>query len=494
MNPIKQLLNQTAIYGVSSIVGRLLNYFLVPLYTYLFEKGEYGIVTEMYSYISFLLILFTYGMETAYFRFSSTEPLRKDITYSTTLISLLTSTALFVTTLILLADPIANWLKYPKHPEYIIWLSLIIGTDAVSSIFFAQLRQQNKAKRFAALKLINICINIGCNLFFFILCPYLLESSNGAVKNFVTVVYNPDIRIGYVFISNLIAGFITLLLLLPQAAKTKLDFDFLLWKRMLIYALPLLIAGFAGMINETIDRILLKYLSADTTTGLEQVGVYGACYKLSLIMTLFIQTFRYAAEPFFFNQTHNKDSKKIYADVMKYFVICGAIIFLVTTLYIDVLKYFIGEDFRSGLKVVPILLLANLCLGIYFNLSIWYKLTNITKMGAYISIIGAIITLTLNFLLIPKYGYMGAAWTTLICYASMMMISYAIGQKYFPVNYNTKAILLYILLAVFIFIISSYIKPSIQNNLFLLYLVNTALVGAYLLSVYFLERLKKVVP
>lgn len=452
MGKIKQLAGQTAVYGLSSIIGRLLNYLLVPLYTNIFTTGQYGVVTELYAYLSFLIIVLTYGMETGFFRFWESEKGNIKV-YSTSLISLFISSFVFIVLVIVFSKPIASVLQYSNHSEYVIWLGIIIGFDALSAIPFVYLRQQNKALKFALIKLTNIIICVGLNLFFLLLCP-LLTKSGFKIPYWI---YNSEIGIGYIFISNMLASIITLIMLIPTM-KIKLSFDIVIWKKMLLYSLPLLIAGLAGMVNETFDRAMLKRLLTDTSTAMEQLGIYGANYKVSILMTLFIQTFRYAAEPFFFNQAKEKNAKELYAEVMKYFIIFGLMIFLGVLLYLDIIKYFIGENFRSGLKVVPILLLANLFLGIFFNLSIWYKLTNKTRWGAYLAIFGAAITIGLNFWLIPIIGYMGAAWATLICYFAMMTASYFLGNVYYKVNYPLLRIGIYFIVAFAIYGISQIVK------------------------------------
>lgn len=465
MNPLKKLAGQTAIYGLSSVVGRLLNYLLVPLYTRYFLPEEYGVVTELYAYVAFLVVILTYGLEVAFFRFSKKQK-NKNIVYSTSLISLLITSIIFVFGMVISAESIAKTIQYPANPEYVIWFAIIIAMDAVSSISFAKLREQNKATRFALIRLVNIFVNIGLNLFFIIYCPYAIEL-NLSSKELVSTIYNPVIGVGYIFIANLIASIITFLMLLPEMIKSIWVFDASLWKKMMIYALPLLIAGLAGITNETIDRILLKYLLPNELNVSAEIGIYGALYKLSIIMTLFIQTFRFAAEPFFFAQEHEHNSKQIYADVMKYFTIITALIFLVVTIYYDFVKGFLGVRFHErpeGSLVVTILLLANLLLGIYYNLSIWYKLTEKTIFGAYLSVFGAIITIGLNILLIPKIGFVGAAWATLACYFSMTILSYFLGKKYYPVPYETKRIASYLLLMLGLFFLSKYFSFGMMIN------------------------------
>ena len=461
MNPLKKLASQTAIYGLSSVIGRLLNYLLVPLYTRYFLPAEYGVVTELYAYVAFLVVMLTYGMETAFFRFSKKEETTK--VYSTTLISLLISSVVFVGLIFLNSSAISQWLGYANHPEYIQFFALIIGMDAVASISFAKLREQDKAMRFAFIRIVNIMVNIGLNLYFIVYQEY---------------------GIAYIFIANLVASVITLIMLFPEMISSSWVFDKKLWKKMMIYALPLLIAGLAGMTNETIDRILLKHLLPNTDMAASELGLYGAFYKLSIIMILFIQTFRFAAEPFFFAQEKEGNSRKIYADVMKYFTIIMAIIFLGVTIFYDVIKGFLGSEYHDerGFLVVSILLLANLFLGIYYNLSIWYKLTEKTKYGAYLSIFGAIITLSLNFTLIPVLGFVGCAWATLVCYFSMTVASYYLGKRHFSVPYQVKRIALYLfgMLCVYFCIYFTNLNMWI-NSLFLL---------GFVIFVYRLEKPK----
>ena len=481
MNPIKQLAGQTAIYGLSSIIGRVIGYLLIPLYTRVFIPSEYGISNELYAYSSLLLVLITYGMETAFFRFSAMEKDNHKV-YSTALISLLASTGLFLIIAFLVARPVAGLIRHSDHIEYIIWFALIVSMDALTAIPFAYLRAVNKAKRFATIKLLNIFFYIGLNLFFLLLCPYLLNK--GLFTGIINLIYNKEIGVGYIFISNLLASALTIVLLLPEYIGITYSFDRNLWKRMMRYALPLLVVGFAGIINETMDRIFLRFLLPEKI-AMAQVGIYGACYKISLIMTIFIQAFRFAADPFFFAKAREQNAKQIYADVMKYFVIICSFIFLVVMLYIDVIKYFVGEKYYEGLPIVPILLIANMCLGIYYNLSIWYKLTDKTTFGAYISIIGAVITTVLNISLIPVIGYLGSAWATLICYASMMILSFFYGQRHYHVHYKMKKILGYIFLSLILFFVSKCIH---FETMYIQYVLNTILLLIFAVVVCYFEK------
>ena len=465
MNSIKKLAGQTAIYGLSSVIGRLLNYLLVPLYTRCFLPSEYGVVTEIYAYVAFLVVILTYGLETAFFRFSKKEK-NKEIVYSTSLISLIISSSVFMFLVFMNSSVISGWMGYGIENKYIEWFSIIIAIDAISSISFAKLREEEKAVRFVIIRLIGIFINIVLNLYF--------------------ILYK-GLGIEYIFISNLISSSVTILLLTPEMLRSKFIFDSVLWKKMMLYAYPLLIAGLAGITNETIDRILLKHLQVGLTpeTISIELGLYGAFYKLSIIMTLFIQTFRFAAEPFFFTQHKKKNDRKIYADVMKYFIIFMSVIFLATTIFYDFVISFLGENYNEerGFLVVSILLLANLFLGIFFNLSIWYKLTEKTFFGAYLSIFGATITIIMNVILIPKIGFVGSAWATLVCYFSMAVCSYLLAKKHFPIPYELSKILLYLLIMLGIyFVVYTDHLNTIINSLFLI---------GFLIFVYLLEKIKK---
>jgi len=485
LNPIKRLAGQTAIYGLPSIIGRILNYFLVPLYTRVFTQGEYGTVSLMYSFVAVVFIVLTYGMETSFFRFFESEKKKKKV-YSTGFLSIFFTTGIFLLLALLFSQNIANWIKYPNHNEYIIWFALILSLDTLSALPFARLRALNKPKRFATIKFINITINIGFNLFFILLCPFILKNySEGFLYDFIGYVFNSEINlISYVFVSNLIASAVTIILLLPDILGIKLEFDKYLFRKMIFYAFPLLFAGLAGIMNETLGRILIRYLLPENIAE-QQLGIYSACYKIAILMSLFIQAFRYAAEPFFFSQAKLKNAKNTYAEVMNYFVITVALIFLGTMLYIDIIIYFIGKDFREGAAVIPILLTANLFLGIYYNLSVWFKLTNKTKYGAFMAVFGMLITVLLNIYLIPLMGYVGSAWATFSCYALMMIISYFLGQKYYPIKYNLKRIFIYLSAAFVLYFFSRILN---LQYLPVKLLLHTVFLFAFLGLVYFIEK------
>lgn len=498
MTAIKRLAGQTAIYGIPSILGRILGYLLVPLYTRVFAPGEYGTVNVFYSYASFLMVILTYGMETAFFRFHEQEDDREKV-FSTGMSSLLITSSLFLVVVSVFAGPIARFIDYADHKNYVIWFGWILALDALSSIPFAKLRARNKAGRFAKIKMAGIIINITLNLFLILLCPFVLKhSGEGTFTSFIKLIYRPDWGIEYIFVSNLIASGVVLLLLIPEFASTRWTLNLSFWKKMFLYAFPLLFAGMAGIINETFDRLLLRYLLPENVASY-QVGIYAACYKISILMTIFIQAYRYAAEPFFFAQAKEKDAKATYSRIMDYFIIVVALIFLVTMVYLDdfILPVLVGKEYWSGRGVIPVLMLANLFLGVYYNLSIWYKLTGKTIWGAWLSAIGAVITLILNFLWIPLssdhliYGYYGSAWATFICYASMMVLSYIIGQKFFPVRYNLAKFSGYLGAAVILYFISTLINPEPP---LIRFMFHTLLLVIYLGIVLSVERpvLKKI--
>ena len=484
MSLLKKLASETAIYGLSSIVGRLLNYLLVPMYTRIFLQGEYGVVTELFAWVGVLMVFFTYRMETGFFRFGTDEKERENA-FSTIMLTLLISTPILFCLLTFNAQSIANWLEYPTHPEYVIWFALILAMDTLSVIPFARLRLENKPWRFAAIKLTGIGFNISLNLFFLLLCPYLIKQGYTGFEQ----VYNPEIGVGYVFISTLVASAATLLLLLPDILKLQFKYDRALMRKIVIYAAPLMVVGLASVINELFDRTMLKwYLPGTTQENLAELGVYSAVYKLAMLMSLFTQAFNYAAEPFFFSNAKRDDAQAIYAQVAKLFTMVGCVAFLGILLYLDIVKYFLGDDFREGLHVVPILLMANLCLGLYYNFAIWYKLKDKTHIGAYIAIGGATITIALNLLWIPTLGYTGSAWATLICYAFMASAAYLVGQRYYPIPYPIPRILLLIALALVTYGISIPIRTQFGDATFMIYFLNTVLMFGFLGVMYWLEK------
>lgn len=469
-NPLKKLASQTVVYGLGSVLPRVITFLYSFVLTYIFKSPqELSANTEFYAYISFINILFTYGMETAFFHFSSKTE-NKTSVYSTALISIFFSSIGLSLLFILFSGSIAGAIKEPDHVNYIIWCVLIVATDAMMAIPFARLRLTNQAKKFAGLKLLNVMLFILINIFYFNICkPAYFKGED----SFFAACYNPQIGVGYTFLAGLIANIISLIVLAKEFLGIKFEFDKDLWKKMFSYAWPLLILGFAGMINETFDRFILKYLLPEDIAR-HELGVYGACYRIAMLMTIFTTAFKYAAEPFFFSNAQSKNSKKINALVMKYYVLFCLFLFLGTMMNLPWLKMVVSEEYRSGLAVVPILLLANLSVGVYWNLSIWFKLTGQTKFGAIITIMGAAITLVINFAFIPKFGYMACAWATLASYGTMMVISYVLGQKYYPIKYNLRSMMVFTVLALGFYVISTLYSDMentlvklIFNNMFL---------------------------
>lgn len=490
MSSLKKLASQTAIYGLSSIVGRLIGFLFISLYTRAFTTEEFGVVTEMYSYVAFLVVLLTYGMETTFFRFSSKEGADPKKVFSTAAISLISSTAIFILISSYFAGDIANWVRYPDHSEYIIWFALIVGLDAIAAIPLAKLRRDNKPLKFAIVNLVNVILYVALNLFFIVYCRNVYNEGGNWITD---LVYNPETGVGYIFISNLIASIVKFLLLSVEFKHIQWKFDKALWKTMLKYGAPMMIVGFMGIINETFDRVIFKYLMIPILgdkQAMSELGIYGACYKVAIIMNLFVQAFRYAAEPFFFGKVENEeDRKKNLALVFKMLSVLLSFMFLGVMLYIDVVLLFIGEDFRVGAEVVPILLMANLFLGLLFNVSMWYKLTNNTGLGSIISLIGAVVTIALNFMLIPSMSYVGAAWATFVCYLLMLCLSLLWGQKYYPIRYPLKKAVVYIGSAYGLYLLSTIVlTPGQTSN----YFINILFIVAFAGIVYALERGKKV--
>jgi len=481
LNTFKKLAGDTVIYGMSSIIGRFLNWWLVPYYSFLFLPEVYGVVTNLYSYVAFFMVLLTYGMETGYFRFASGSGNSEKV-YSTSMVSLFSTSLVFLLAVLFFKNNIAALINYPEHSEYILWLAIIVCIDAFTAIPFAHLRLRNKSVKFATIKLINIGFGIGLNLFFLSFCPLILKKHPDSIIN---LIYSKNIGVGYVFISNLLASVITLLLLSSEIMKIKLQFDRKLLIKILNYSFPILIVGLAGMVNQNIDKILIPFLIPEYQHPMRQLGIYGANYKLAVLMNMFIQAFRYAFEPFFFSRVGHKDDPGVYATVMKYFIISGLFIFLGMMLYIDVIKLFFSAQYREGLKIVPLVLLANLFFGVYFTLSLWYKLKDMTRYGAYMAIVGALITIILNIILIPKMGYMGSAIAVFTCFFTMMVISYILGQKYYPVPYDLKTIAIYFGVAMVLFFASTFTR-HLATPAKLTF--NTLFLFLFLATIWFKER------
>ncbi len=477
---------------------------LLPIHTAVFIPADYGVISALYSYVSLFIVLFTYGMETGFFRFATNHHDKQRI-YSTAQISLLFSSTIFFILISFFASSIARFIGFAEHPEYILCFAAVLALDAISAVPFARLRIENRPVKYGIIKLINVLVNVGLTAWFLIIQPFI-NSGEWLIQ------LNAD-SIIYVLISNLIASAVTLVLAVGtvrnlriktksnsidepagQEPSNKFKFDFAIWKKMFRYSLPLLIVGLAGMVNETLDRVLLLHLLPyGDKQNFSLVGIYSACYKLSILMTLFVGAYRMAAEPFFFNEANKADAKKIYAQTMNYFVIACSFLFIFVMCFLEYFKYFLGnESYYTGLQIVPVLLLANLFLGVYYNLTIWYKLTDKTIYGSYISLFGAGITIGLNFYLIPKIGFMGSAWTTLACYSMMMIVSYFLGQKIYFVPYSIKRFLLYVGLALFLgWFCNPFYHQLFESHQALYLLASAITLALFVCVVFFAEKFWK---
>lgn len=463
MSGIKSLAKDTAIYGLSSIVGRFLNWLLVPLYTIMFPVEEYGVVTFVYSVVALALVILTYGMETGFFRFANHERWKDPMeVYSTSLVSLGVSSTAFVVLVAAFIIPITRWMECSGHPEYVIIMAICVAMDAFMTIPYGYLRFRKHPIRFAILRLINIGVNISLNLFFILLCPWLLTHFPASVEWF----YRPDFGIGYIFLSNLIASSVNLVMMLPEMRGFKCKFNTALWKEMLVYSAPLLVLGVAGIMNQTIDKILYPHLVANPDEAMYGLGIYGANYKIGVLLLVFLQAFRFAYEPFIFsrNNENSGDKNKSYSDAMKYFVVFALVIFLGVMFYLNIIRYLISPRYFSGLKVVPVIMMGELFFGIFFNLSVWYKLTDKTVWGMWFSLFGLAVTATLNVLLVPRIGYMGCAVAALCSYGSMMLASYFIGRKKYPIDYPVGRILGYFALAGVMYWLGLYVLPMAHTG------------------------------
>lgn len=467
MSGIKKLAGQTIWYGASSIAARFINYLLTPFLTYtLANTSDYGKMSLVYSAIPILNIIFTYGFETAYFRFASKEEYKNSI-YSTAALSLIFSTVILTVVLWFNQSTLASVTRLYDFPRIIQMSIFIIALDALTTIPFARLRQQGRPRKYAFVKIAGIIVNVFFTWFFIAYCPHQVAKYD---DTWVTMIYNDKLNpVYYIILANLIQSGFTLLLLGRELKEISFRFDFSLWKKMMLYSMPLIIAGMAGMINETFDRLMLAWWLPGTNEFREQqVGIYNACYKLSILITLFIQAFRLGAEPFFFKQAEGANPQRIYARVMKFFVIVVTLMFLVVSLFLPIWKYFIGPKYWSGLAVVPILLWANIFLGIYYNLSIWFKLSLRTISGAWITLAGAAITFVINYYLIPRYSYMACAWATFACYGSMMILSFVWGQAVYKIPYAWKKLSAYMVIAALLYFLHQGVIGIWQNKWFAL--------------------------
>lgn len=477
MSVIKKFLGQTAVYGLSTVFSRLFNFILTPLFTKVYVPSVYGIFTTLYSYASLINAILAFGMESTYFRYLNKHEDKKQEVYNNSFICISFIALLFLITGSVFANGIASWinngaktqvLDYQLYIRFFVWLLFL---DAICVIPFAKLRADDKAFKFSLIKFLNIGSFVGFNLFFIYIVPLLIRG-HGPVGEWFGSWYRPG-WVGYVFISNLIASVITFLMLLPEFLQIKFRFDKALFYKMLSYSWPILVANLSFIVNENLDKIVLSRLLPDKIADV-QVGIYGAVCKIAVFLSIFITAFRLGAEPFFFSHAKQANARNTYAIILHYFVIALSLLFLGLVANIELLKHFItNRAYWVGLPAVPYLLFGYVCLGIYMNLSIWYRLSDQTKYGLYISMVGAIITIVFNVVLIPKYSYMGSAWVSMLAYSVMMVISYVLGQKYYPIPYKLNRILAYLLISVVLVVLSFWVfhrNIYVGNGLLLLFL------------------------
>ena len=475
MANLKSLAKDTAIYGMSSILGRFLNYLLVPLYTSNISaaSGGYGIITNLYAYTALLLVILTYGMETTFFRYANKTNEDPQKVYSSTLIMVGFTSLLFIVLVSIFLQPISGVMGYSDHSSYVWVMAATVSIDAFQCIPFAYLRYKNRPIKFAALKLLFVTFNIALNLLYFLVLPDLYKSYPEVIQ----YVYSPETGVGYAFYINLVCTASITFFFYKELTGFKYTFDKELAKRMLSYSWPILILGIAGILNQTADFILFPYLYKGSQAH-QQLGIYGAASKIAMIMAMITQAFRYAYEPFVFGKGNDKDNRETYAVAMKYFIIFTLLAFLVVMGYINILRHIIGRDYWEGLKVVPIVMAGTIMMGVYFNLSFWYKLIDKTIWGAYFSGIGCFVLILINIIFVPQYGYMACAWAGLIGYATAMTLSYFVGQKKYPINYPLKSIGIYVLMTVIFFIAITYSNQHLPKIYALA--VNTLIIFAFI--------------
>ena len=464
MANLKTLFKDTALYGMSSIVGRFLNYLLVPLYTAKIaaSSGGYGVITNVYAYTALLLVILTFGMETTFFRFVNKEGANPMRTYSTVLIMVGSVALLFVALVLAFINPVSSFMGYSAHEEYVAVMAACVAIDAFQCIPFAYLRYKHRPWKFVALKMLFIVLNITLNIVYFVVLPAMY--SNPSTNGFAASVYDPNVGVGYVFRLNLFCTAIITFFFWKELTGFRWVFDKILFRKMLSYSWPILLLGITGILNQTADKILFPIVSPGAE-GHVQLGIYGAAAKIAMIMAMITQAFRYAYEPFVFGSAKEKGSRDTYAKAMKYFIIFTLLAYLVVVGYLDVLKYIIGRDYWEGLKVVPVVMAAEIMMGVYFNLSFWYKLIDKTIYGAWFSGVGCVVLVLINVLLIPKYGYMACAWAGVAGYGTAMLLSYFVGQKKYPINYPLKSITVYICIAALFTAIMLYTPQSLPKAL-----------------------------
>ena len=483
MGKLQSLLKETAIYGLSSIVGRFLNYLLVPLYTAKMsvESGDYGVVTNVYAWTAVLLVVLTFGFETTFFRFASKENANVSKVFSMSLQVIGALCGIFLIAVFCFLPSIARTLGYELHPEFIGMMAVVVALDALQAIPFGLLRFQKRPIKFASLKLLNIFTNIALNLFVFVALPHLYSKN----PDLFSSIYFPDNQAFYVFFINLVCTATITFFFIPELKMFRFTADGKMLKEMLRYSWPLLILGIAGILNLNADKIIYTWL-VPGERGIQELSVYGAAVKIAAIMAMLMQAFRYAYEPFVFSNSKQKDSKELYAKAMKYFIIMAMLAFLVVVFYMDIIKNIIAPGYWEGLKVVPIVMAAEIFMGIYFNLSFWYKLNDETYWGAIFSFIGCALLFAVNIIFVPRYGYMACAWASFTGYFAAMTISYIVGQKRNAINYDLKTILRFTLLFAVLYGVSTAL-PAENSTIKMLY--NTGLLAIFLL--FTLKTVKK---
>jgi len=489
MSVLKKFLGQTAVYGFSTVISRLFNFILTPLFTKAYPTATFGIFTKMYAYASLINAVLAFGMESTYFRYLNKHEDKKQEVYNNSFLCIAFISVLFLITGLVFVNPIAGYLttdvaQLTDYRHYVQYFIGILFVDAICVIPFAKLRAEDRAVKYSVVKFLNIGFFVGLNLFFIYAVPAIIKHQ-WPMAEWMASWYRTK-WVGYVFISNLVASLVTLLMLLPEFLKLQLKFDKELFAKMFSYSWPILVANLSFIVNENLDKIVLSELLPKEVAD-AQVGIYGAVCKIAIFMSIFITAFRLGAEPFFFSYAKNANAKKTYAMILHYFVVALALLFVALVANIEILKYFISRDaahiadYWVGLPAVPYLLFGYVCLGIYMNLSIWYRLSDQTRFGLYISIVGAVITIVMNFVLIPKYSYMGSAWVSMLAYFVMMVISYVLGQKYYPIPYDLKRILSYLVVSVVLVVLSFWV---FDRNIY----IGNAMLLAFFAGVVYFEK------
>lgn len=478
MAGLKSLAKDTAVYGLSSIIGKFLNYLLVPLHTAVLSasSGEYGVVSNMYAFTALMMVLLTFGMETGFFRFANKSDQDPKKVYANALIYVGGLSLIFLVACFTFLNPLAGWLDYDQHPEYVGMIVTVIALDSFLSIPFAFLRYKKRPIKFASIKLFSIFLNILLNLFFLLVCPWLSQYYPDLISSF----YDPSYLVGYIFAINVVTSIVQIFFFIPELRGFSYQPDKVLLKKMINYSFPVLILGLVGVLNQSVDKMIYPFLFSDRQEGLVQLGIYSATSKIAMVMAMFTQAFRYAYEPFVFGKNKEGDNRAMYASAMKYFLIFSLLAFLVVMFYMDILRYMVNREYWEGLSVVAIVMGAEIFKGVYFNLSFWYKLIDETRWGAYFSIIGCAIIVGMNVFLVPRYGYVASAWASVAGYAVITLLSYWIGQKKYPIHYDLKNIGLYVLLTVVFYVVAEQV---IIENLLLKLTFRTVLLLSFIIII-----------